>query len=142
MPEALLPVLVALAGGVGAVCRLLLDGAVSAWIARRGAPSSLPWGIIFVNLSGSLLIGAAAGLFAGAGVCGGASPCGPDSAAWPLALSFGLLGGYTTFSTASFQTVQLARRGRWGAALLNGLGQLVVACAAVALGWALVQFVV
>ncbi|WFR66097.1 hypothetical protein P9139_13820 [Curtobacterium flaccumfaciens] len=45
------------------------------------------------------------------------------------------MGGYTTFSTASFETVRLVRSGSWLRGLLNGLGMLVVASvAASALG--------
>lgn len=141
MPEPTVHLLAILAAGLGAVCRLLLDGVISERIARRDAPSTLPWGIIAVNLSGSLLIGFAAGLLAVsfAGHAGGGSSA---LAPWPFAVSFGFLGGYTTFSTASVQTVRLAQAGRWGAALANGVVQLAVAVLAVALGWGLAHLVV
>ena len=136
MSEALaLHAVAALAAGLGAVCRLLLDGAVNERIARREAPSTLPWGVIAVNLSGSLLIGVAAGLLALLSIDGGTGSLSPAAGSWPFVASFGFLGGYTTFSTASYQTVRLAQAGRWGAALLNGLGQLVVAAAGVGVGW-------
>ena len=44
------------------------------------------------------------------------------------------MGGYTTFSTASFETVRLARGGRINAAAVNGLGMLVVSVAAATAG--------
>jgi CrcB protein len=50
---------------------------------------------------------------------------------WTAVLGTGLLGGYTTFSTASVETVRLLAAGRRGAAVANGLGMLV-ACVGVA----------
>jgi CrcB protein len=45
-----------------------------------------------------------------------------------------MMGGYTTFSTASVETVQLFRSGRTGLAVANGVGMLVVSVGASALG--------
>lgn len=118
-------VLVALAGGVGAALRLLVDGVVRA---RLG--SALPWGTIAINLSGSLLLGLVTGLTAGA------------SPVWAAVVGTGLLGGYTTFSTASIETVRLLQARRWGAAVVPGAVQPVLAVAlalaAYAVGAALV----
>ena len=117
-----------IAGGLGAACRFALDSAITAAFARRAAKAatggsadassvspSLPWGTVIVNLSGSFVLGLIAGLVT-AGV-------------WPpevqLVVGVGFLGGYTTFSTASFQTAQLLRQGWTGAGILTGLGQLV-----------------
>jgi CrcB protein len=49
-------------------------------------------------------------------------------------LGTGMMGGYTTFSTASVETVQLLRTGKTRLAVLNGLGMLVVSVGAAALG--------
>ncbi len=119
----------ALAGGLGAVLRLLLDGAITLWRARRASTptSAFPWGILAVNLSGSLAIGVAAGALMG----------GALSSSWWWVIGVGLLGGYTTFSTASFDTIRLLRTGRWALALANGLGQLLAAVLLAGLGiWA------
>lgn len=125
MPEQTLWVLAAaLVGGIGAVLRFVIDGAITARLARRTRGAAFPWGILVVNLSGSFVIGLLAGLF---------------SVAHPLTLvlGVGLLGGYTTFSTASYDTVRLLQRGRITAGLANGVGQLVAAVLAAALGfWA------
>lgn len=111
--------LLALAGGLGAVTRFVLDGTVTAARSWR-----YPVGTTLINLSGSFLLGLLAGLAAGRL---------PGSAS--LVLGTGFLGGYTTFSTAAYETVRLAEQRRWGAALAHGLGQVVVATALAALGY-------
>lgn len=115
----LLFTLVAIAGGLGAVCRFALDGAISA-----RTSGALPWGTILVNLSGSLALGFVAGL-TGALVL-------PESV--HLIAGTGFLGGYTTFSTASLDTVRLLQERRLGAAAANGLGVIVGASVLAGLG--------
>jgi CrcB protein len=85
-----------------------------------------------INLTGSLLLGALTGLTVQQVV--------PESV--QLVVGSGLLGGYTTFSTASYETVRLLEERRFGAALANGIGQLVVATAAAAGGFLLVGLLV
>lgn len=110
---------IALAGGVGAASRLTLDGLI-----RARTNGTVPWGTVTINVTGSLLLGLVAGL-ATHGVL-------PEEA--HLVIGSGFLGGYTTFSTASFETVRLLQEGRWRTGLLHGLGMLVVASAAAGLG--------
>ena len=117
----LLLVATALLGGVGAALRLVADGAVRARFGAR-----LPWGTLLINTSGSLLLGLLTGLASG-----------PLPTAWETALGTGLLGGWTTFSTASYETVRLLQQRRVAAGLGYGLGMLVVAVAAAAAGIAL-----
>ena len=117
-------VVVALAGGVGAAARFALDSLIRIRTAGRRMGEALPWGTLAINLSGSLLLGLLVGAV-GAGVLGGE---------WQWALGAGFLGGYTTFSTASFETVRLIQERLYGAALANGLGLLCVATAAAGLG--------
>lgn len=119
MTPVLLALGVALAGGVGAACRMLLDG-----IVKQRARLPLPLGTMLVNVTGSFLLGAVTGL---------AAELGP----WALILGTGMLGGYTTFSTASYETVRLAQEGRWRAALVNGFGMLLLALVAAWLGLSL-----
>jgi CrcB protein len=97
-----LPVWIGIAalGGVGAVLRFALDLAVSVW-----ARTAFPLGTLAVNVSGALLLGILAGAVA-------------DETALRLA-GTGLLGGYTTFSTWTFQTQRLAEDGDGRAAWLN-----------------------
>ena len=109
---------VALAGGLGAVARLVLDGVLKT---RTGA--GYPVGTTVINLSGSLLLGLVVGL------TGAVLP------SWArLVLGTGFLGGYTTFSTAAVETVRLAAERRHAAAWMNGLGMLVGATGLAALG--------
>lgn len=112
--------LLALAGGLGAVARFVLDGALTASRSWRH-----PVGTTVVNLSGSFLLGLLAGLAAGRLL----------PASGLLVLGTGFLGGYTTFSTAAYETVRLAEQRRWAAALAHGLGQVVVATLLAALGY-------
>ncbi|WP_026926578.1 fluoride efflux transporter CrcB [Granulicoccus phenolivorans] len=115
----LLFVAVALVGGLGACCRLLLDGAI-----RARSTGPLPWGTIVINLTGSFLLGLVLGLAAAQVL--------PEPVR--LVLGTGFLGGYTTFSTASFETVRLVQQRQWSAAALTGLGVPVLATAAAAAG--------
>ena len=115
----LLVVAVAAAGGVGAALRFVVDGLVKD---RLG--SSHPWGTTVVNVSGSFALGLLTGL-ALQGVVG------PE---WKAVLGTGLLGGYTTFSTASVETVRLLAARRWVPGVAYGLGVLVLAVAAGVVG--------
>ncbi|ALE05444.1 chromosome condensation protein CrcB [Arthrobacter sp. ERGS1:01] len=112
-------VLVALAGGVGATARYVLDGAI-----RARVPAGYPWATTIINVSGSAALGFLAGLAMGSLLPSGLSTI----------LGAGFLGGYTTFSTASYETVQLARDRRYAAALGNGLGMAAATVAAALLG--------
>ncbi|MBM6590492.1 fluoride efflux transporter CrcB [Brevibacterium sp. RIT 803] len=109
----------ALAGGIGASARMLLDG-----IIRSRVSSAFPWATIAINVSGSLALGLLTGL-ASASIL-------PEE--WQLVVGTGFLGGYTTFSTASFETIRLIQERQWALSLFNGIGTLVVATAAAGLG--------
>lgn len=121
------------AGGAGAALRFLVDSAVRERSARsaraRGsgcsADRAFPVGTVTVNLTGSLALGVVAGMAAG--------PLGPE---WQVVLGGGLLGGYTTFSTASFETVRLVQQRRWSAALVNGVGVVAAGALLAWLGYA------
>lgn len=111
--------LVTLAGGLGAVCRFLLDGAIRSRVGGR-----FPWSTIVINVTGSLALGLVTGL-----ASAGALP-----SAVHLVIGAGFLGGFTTFSTASFETVRLVQEGKELLGALNGIGALVLATAAAGLG--------
>lgn len=115
----LLLLLVSLAGGLGAAARFALDSLLTA---RTG--SALPWGTVTVNLTGSFVLGLLTGL-AGQHVL-------PEDVA--TVLGAGFLGGYTTFSTASLETVRLLQEGRTTAGVLVGAGTLVTTVLLAGLG--------
>lgn len=118
---------IAAAGALGAVARYLVDHAVS----RRWGPA-LPWGTFTVNVVGSLLAGAIAGLVALADV----------PAAVRLVAGVGFAGSFTTFSAFAHDTVRLAQAGRVPAALANVVGNLLASLAAAGAGMGLVSVVV
>lgn len=113
-------VALALAGGLGAACRLVVDG----FARSRIRWASYPVGTTLINVSGSLLLGLVTGLTVARVL--------PEE--WRAILGTGFLGGYTTFSTASLETVRLIQSRRPGAALANSVGMLVGCAAAAALG--------
>lgn len=91
---------IAVAGGLGAVVRFLVDGAVADRL-----QTSFPSGTFVVNLSGALALGILAGAVTGQDTL--------DLAAT------GLLGSYTTFSTWMLEGHRLGEDGEAGLALLN-----------------------
>lgn len=112
----------ALAGGAGAVARFVLDGAI-----RGRWRSEFPWATLVVNVTGSFLLGVVTGLALWHGE--------PSQAR--VIIGVGFCGGYTTFSTASVETVRLLQRGAYWAGAGNAVGSLAVTVAAAAGGLAL-----
>lgn len=115
----LVVIALSVAGGLGAVVRLVFDGFL-----RSRVKVAFPLGTTVINVTGSLLLGFVTGL-----ALTHAMPL-----EWRLILGTGFLGGYTTFSTASFETVRLAQEGRYAAALGNGLGMFALAVLAAGAG--------
>lgn len=85
-----------------------------------------PWGTLFVNVSGGLVMGLFAGWFALRGSEGGEP--------MRLLIAVGLLGGFTTFSSFSLETLALIERGALASALLYILVSVIASVGAVALG--------
>lgn len=111
-----------LGSGLGGLARWGASGFVAS---RLG--ETFPWGTLAVNLSGSLLIGFVATL------------TGPEGrwlapAAFREFFMLGLLGGYTTFSSFSLQTLNLAREGEWARAAANVLLSVALCLVGVWLG--------
>lgn len=102
----------ALAGGLGALARFLLDGIVSA---RTGG--GFPAGTFVVNISGAFVLG----LVVGAALDGDAL----------AVVGTGALGSYTTFSTWMLESHRLAEDGAYRAAGLNVVASVVVGLSAV-----------
>jgi CrcB protein len=114
-----LALLVGVAGGVGAVLRALLIHHLGL---RRSDP--LPLGTLVVNGSGSLLLGVLTGL----SLYHGLEP-------HVLAIiGIGLCGGYTTWSTASWETIHLLHTGHRTEAVVYTLSSLVVCLGAAGAG--------
>lgn len=99
--------ILACAGGTGSVCRFALGR-----FAIRVFDIPAPWPTLVVNCLGALLIGVFAEFFAGRdGI----------SSELQLWMISGLLGGFTTFSAFSLETVQLMQAGLWSQAAMNVL---------------------
>ena len=124
-------VLVAVGGGLGAAARFWVASAVPARRPTPGPVPQLPWGTLTVNAVGSFLIGVITGLVLTVGAAGGLD-------GWRLLLATGFCGGFTTFSTATVESVELARRGHLARALANTVGSLVTTVLAAAAGIGLV----
>ncbi len=122
MITAVSALVVALAGGAGAVARYLLDGAV-----QDRTSGSFPLGTLVVNVLGSFLLGVFAGLDWYHGLGGHPS----------AVLETGLCGGFTTWSTASWESIRLLETGRVRQAGLQAVGGVCVALLAGAAGIAL-----
>jgi len=108
-------VLVAAAGGLGAVARFLLDTAVA-----RHNRWSTPLGTVLVNVTACFLLGLLTGW--------GLSHPGDGDATTVLGVGF--LGGYSTFSTASVEGARLLLSGRVLAAAVHAGGMLAVSLVA------------
>ena len=134
--------LMALAGGAGAIGRYLVDGRVTVGATRGGSrpsgsstpasppvPVPVPVGTIVVNLTACLLLGLLTGWAQAEATAGAAHLA--------RVLGTGLMGGYSTFSTASVEGARLASLGRWRAAAAHGLGMMAACLASGAMGMAL-----
>lgn len=119
-------VLVMIGGGIGAGGRYLLGG----WLHVQ-LGGGFPWGTFAVNAIGSLLIGAVFGL----------AQQGSLPPTVTLFLTVGVLGGFTTFSAFSYETLQLISSGNFTASFLNVAGQFAVSLMAVYLGFAFVRLI-
>jgi CrcB protein len=126
-----LPFLVVFLGaGLGGVLRQ----GVNVVALRHLNIAAFPFGTLFINVVGSLLMGLIAGYFAQRG---------PDVApAWRLFLTTGILGGFTTFSAFSLEAVLLYERGAVGAAAAYVVGSAITALVACAVGLSLIRALV
>ena len=111
--------LIVVAGGLGAGVRFVVDGLI-----RSRVRTAFPWATTIINVSGSFALG----LIIGATL----SNVLPQEFA--VVLGTGFLGGYTTFSTASYETVQLIRQRRYVASLISGVLMLLFSVVAASLG--------
>lgn len=112
---------IGLLGALGALARYL----TVEWMARWWR-KPFPLAIFLINMVGAFLLGFLTTAFAS-----------PAQMNTRLLLGVGFLGGYTTFSTLSYETVALARRGDSLYAWLNAGGSLLVGVVAAFLGMSL-----
>jgi fluoride exporter len=106
---------IAVGSALGGVARYWCSG-----VAARLIGETFPWGTIIVNIAGSFIIGFFATL------------TGPDGRIFADTLTrqfvmIGFLGGYTTFSSFSLQTLALLQDGEWLLASAN-IALSVIAC--------------
>jgi len=120
------PLYIAVGGAIGSLARY----GMGAWIQAKDAVG-FPWGTFAVNGLGSLLIGVVLGYLT-------AVEAGPNLR---LFLVVGILGGFTTFSTFSYEVVTLFQSGEWARAGLYAVGSLVLGVAAVLVGLQIVEVV-
>lgn len=114
---------VALGSAVGGLLRHAATEGIT-----RFAGGTFPVGTVVVNVTGSLAIGVCVAL--SASVPGGWSPLARHTA------MTGLLGGFTTFSAFSAQTVGLLQQGNWLAAAANVTASVVLGVLACGAGYA------
>ena len=112
---------IGLLGALGEVARYLTVEWTARWWRKP-----FPLAIFLINISGAFLLGFLTTAFAS-----------PAELNTRLLLGVGFLGGYTTFSTLSYETVALARRGDSLYAWMNAGGSLLVGVVAAFLGMSL-----
>ena len=117
--------IVFLGGGLGAALRHGINILSVRWLG-----TAFPYGTLFINVTGSLIMGLIAGYFAFKGGI---------SQHWTLFLTTGILGGYTTFSAFSLDVVLLYERGETFLALAYVLLSVIVSVTALLGGLALTR---
>ncbi|HDR88997.1 MAG TPA: fluoride efflux transporter CrcB [Bacteroidetes bacterium] len=117
--------LIGAGGFIGSVSRYL----VTRWI-QTGLQVFFPVGTLAVNVIGSFLIGLVFGLSAGETLV---------TPEWRLFLTVGILGGFTTFSSFSYDSLMLLRDGQVAAFLLYAFLSILLALVAVYLGYVLTK---
>jgi protein CrcB len=120
---------IALGGAIGSVARAWTANAVVNLLGP-----GFPWGTILINISGSFVIG----LFGALTTSDGRFTAHPDARAFVM---IGICGGFTTFSSFSLQTLDLARDGKLGAAFANIALSVILCLLAVTAGYASAELV-
>jgi len=98
---------ICLGGAIGTGLRYLTSGVAARWLG-----ADFPYGTLIVNVVGSFLIGLIQHV-------GTASLLIPETTR--LFLTVGIMGGLTTYSSFSYETIRLAQVGSWGQAWVNVL---------------------
>lgn len=119
---------ICLGGALGTGARYLLSG----WTLRVLGPA-FPYGTLIVNVLGSFLLGFLMVL----GIETNWMP-----ATLRLALTTGVMGGFTTYSTFSYETLQCFQEGAWWLGVLNVLVTVFGCLVACLLGWLAAKWLV
>jgi fluoride exporter len=117
--------LVFIGGGLGSTLRYLVNV-----ISPRYLGADFPYHTFIINITGSTVMGLIAGYLAFKG---------DAAASWRLFLMTGILGGYTTFSAYSLDSIVLYERGEIGLALFYVVGSVVFSIAGLFAGLTLVR---
>jgi CrcB protein len=116
---------IGLGGALGSMLRFGIGSFIDTSVQKAG--QIFPWGTIIVNITGCFLIGFVFTISTAEG----------RLFLSPLTRNFitiGILGGYTTFSSFSWQTLSLAQSGQWFGAAANLLLSVVLCLVGVWLG--------
>ncbi len=116
---------IGLGGAIGSMLRFGVGSLIDSTVQKSG--QIFPWGTIIVNITGCFVIGFVFTISTGEG----------RLLLSPLTRNFitiGILGGYTTFSSFSWQTLALAQDGQWWGAAANVLLSVVLCLVGVWLG--------
>jgi len=118
--------IVFLGGGVGAAIRHAFNG-----MGPRLMGPDFPYATLFINVTGSAIMGLIAGYFA--------FKSGESSQHWRLFLTTGILGGYTTFSAFSLDAALLYERGELGLSALYVIASVALSIAGLFAGLWLIR---
>jgi CrcB protein len=113
---------IALGGAVGSVARAIVGAAIPA--------GRLPWATILINIVGSTVIG---------WLMARLTPVTPQNLSLYSFTVIGVCGGFTTFSTFSWQSFELMQKGNWLGAAANILLSVFLCLIATWLGWRLAR---
>lgn len=111
---------IALAGALGALSRYGLSG-----LSQRIAGTGFPYGTLFINITGSLLIGYIMQVALNSDII-------PNSLR--VIITIGFLGAFTTFSTFSYETVKFLEEGYWLLSAVNIVANVGLSILATLLG--------
>jgi CrcB protein len=117
--------LIGLGGGLGSIARY-----ATSQLALKYLSSSIPYGTFIANILGSLLIGILLGFLL-------ENP----SQTFKLLLVTGFCGGYTTFSTFTYENLSFLQNGQIGMFLLYALGSIALGLLAVFVGFSLAKWI-